>query len=57
MTQRAPAGSYLGFSQVAGDAQQRFDALEPISPGESGAARWPMRAAWERAMPRWRGKP
>ena len=29
MTQRAPAGSYLRFSQVAGDAQQCPDALEP----------------------------
>jgi hypothetical protein len=57
MTQRVRVGSYLGFSQAADDAQQCFDALESISPGESGAARRPMRAAWERAMPRWRGKP
>lgn len=57
MTKRVRIGGYLGFPQAAGDAQQCFDALEPISPGEGGAARRPMRAARERAMPRWRGKP
>jgi hypothetical protein len=37
MTQRAPAGGYPGFSQAAGDAQQCFEALGPIPPGEGGA--------------------
>lgn len=44
MTQRAPARSYLGTSRAAGEERRRFEAREPVSPGEGGRARWPMRA-------------